>query len=234
MPTILVVDDEQVLAETIAYNLRREGYVVKVAFDGEEALDLARQETPDLVLLDIMLPRLHGLEVCRILRSETTTPIIMLSAKDAEVDKVVGLEVGADDYITKPFSMRELIARVRAALRRVQMMRQEGGTDNDVPADDRIVFGDLEIDPDKHLVLLRGKPVALKPKEFDLLAFFARNRGRVFSRDVLLQRVWGYEFAGDTRTVDVHVRGLREKIEDDPSAPTRIETVRGVGYRFKP
>ena len=119
-------------------------------------------------------------------------------------------------------------------MRRVQMMRQEGGTDNDVPADDRIVFGDLEIDPDKHLVLLRGKPVALKPKEFDLLAFFARNRGRVFSRDVLLQRVWGYEFAGDTRTVDVHVRGLREKIEDDPSAPTRIETVRGVGYRFKP
>jgi len=232
MPTILVVDDERTLAETIAYNLRREGYEVRLAFDGEQALDLARQVNPDLILLDIMLPKLHGLEVCRILRGEMTAPILVLSARADEVDKVVGLELGADDYVTKPFSMRELLARVRAALRRVQITRHEVATDSDT-SPDRVVSGDLEIDASRHLVLWQGVPVPLKPKEFDLLAFLARNRGRVFSRDALLQHVWGYEYAGDTRTVDVHIRGLREKIEEDPSTPRRIETVRGVGYRFK-
>ena len=231
MPKILVVDDEPTLVETIRYSLKKEGYEIVVALDGLKALEVARQERPDLVILDVMLPGLDGFEVCRALRRETIVPILMLTARDDEIDKVVGLEIGADEYMTKPFSMRELIARVRAMLRRVQMLRAETATTRDADAE-TLRSGDLGVDIRAHRVFLGEREIALKPKEFDLLAFFVRNRGQVFNRDLLLQRVWGYDFAGDTRTVDVHVRGLREKVERDPSEPTRIETVRGVGYRF--
>ncbi len=231
MAKILVVDDEPTLVETIRYNLTREGFEVAAAHDGVEAIAVARREKPDLVVLDLMMPRLDGFEVCRVLRRESSVVILMLTARDEEVDKVVGLELGADEYMTKPFSMRELVARVKAMLRRVQMLRSEAAAE---AADTVEVFtsGDLEVDSRQHRVFLRGEEVSFKPKEFDLLAFLVRNRGQVFSREMLLQRVWGYDFVGDTRTVDVHVRGLREKIEVDPGEPTRLETVRGVGYRF--
>ena len=231
MPQILVVDDEATLVETIRYNLKREGYEVAVAFDGQQALEIARRERPDLVVLDLMLPKLDGFEVCRTLRRESTVPILMLTAKDDEVDRIVGLELGADDYITKPFSMRELLARIRATLRRVQMLRAEASAQQEeAPA--ALHAGDLEVDLRQHRVFVRGEEISLKPKEFDLLAFLVGNPGQVFTREVLLRRVWGYDFAGDTRTVDVHIRGLREKIEANPGEPTRIDTVRGVGYRF--
>jgi DNA-binding response OmpR family regulator len=230
VPKILVVDDEPTLVETIRYSLRKEGYEVVAAPDGLRALEVAHAEQPDLVILDVMLPGMDGFDVCRELRRKTIVPILMLTARDEEVDKIVGLELGADEYMTKPFSMRELIARVRAMLRRVQMLRTESAAQS---ADSETLrSGDLSIDIRAHRVHLSEREIALKPKEFELLAFFVRNRGQVFSRDVLLQRVWGYDFAGDTRTVDVHVRGLREKVERDPGEPTRIETVRGVGYRF--
>ncbi|MBI4317686.1 MAG: response regulator transcription factor [Chloroflexi bacterium] len=232
MAKILVVDDEATLVETIKYRLRREGFEVCVALDGLQALEVARREKPDVVLLDIMLPKMDGFEVCRTLRKVTAVPILMLTARDDEVDKVVGLELGADDYVTKPFSMRELMARVRAMLRRAQMSREEA-TDAAADVPPPIVAGGLVIDLARHRVVQRGKEVTLKPKEFDLLTFLVKYRGQVFSRDVLLQRVWGYEFAGDTRTVDVHVRSLREKIEVDPGEPLHLETVRGVGYRFR-
>jgi DNA-binding response OmpR family regulator len=231
VPKILVVDDEPTLVETIRYSLKKEGYEVAAALDGLKALETARREKPDLVILDVMLPGLDGFEVCRALRRETIVPILMLTARDDEVDKVVGLELGADEYMTKPFSMRELIARVRAMLRRVQMLRAETSVQRE-EAPETLHSNDLEVDLRGHRVFLGGGEIALKPKEFDLLAFFVRNRGQVFGRDLLLQRVWGYDFVGDNRTVDVHVRGLREKIEKDPSEPTRLETVRGVGYRF--
>jgi DNA-binding response OmpR family regulator len=230
MPKILVVDDEPTLVETIRYNLRREGHDVVTAVDGLQALEVARRERPDLIVLDLMLPKLDGFEVCREIRREQTVPIIMLTAKDDEIDKVVGLELGADDYVTKPFSMRELLARVRASLRRTQMARIEAAEAQGGIATFR--SGDLEVDLRQHRVFLGGRELSLKPKEFDLLAFLVRNSGQVFTREVLLQRVWGYDYVGDTRTVDVHVRGLREKVEVDPSEPTRLETVRGVGYRF--
>ncbi len=228
MARVLVVDDEATLADTIRYNLRRDGYDVQVAGDGIEALRLARAAAPDLVVLDLMLPGLDGLEVCRQLRRESTVPILMLTAKDDEVDKIVGLEVGADDYMTKPFSMRELLARVRAMLRRSRMAQQE--TDADAPQSVR--SGDLEADPLQRRVILGEKSLQLKPKEFDLLVYLMQQKGRVLTRDQLLEKVWGYTFGGDTRTVDVHIRWLREKIEEEPSAPRRLETVRGVGYRF--
>ena len=231
VPKILVVDDEPTLVETIRYSLKRESYEVVTALDGLKALEVAGREKPDLVILDVMLPGLDGFEVCRALRRETIVPILMLTARDDEVDKVVGLELGADEYMTKPFSMRELIARVRAMLRRVQMIRAESATARE-PDAEKLRTGDLTIDVRAHRVFLGEGEIPLKPKEFDLLTFFVRNKGQVFSRDLLLQRVWGYDFAGDTRTVDVHVRGLREKVEKDPSEPTRIQTVRGVGYRF--
>ncbi|MFN8532048.1 MAG: response regulator transcription factor [Dehalococcoidia bacterium] len=229
MARILVVDDEQSLVETIRYSLNRDGHDVSVAYDGIEALDVARRQRPDLIVLDVMLPKLDGFEVCRTLRSETTAPILMLTARASEIDKVVGLEIGADDYLAKPFSLRELLARVRASLRRVQMLRAES---KGAP-DERLMAGDLLIDLARHEVWRGERPIALKPKEFDLLAYLVRNRGRVLTRDVLLQNLWGYEYDGGTRTVDVHIRGLREKIEDDPSRPNLIETVRGVGYRFR-
>ncbi len=223
--TILVVDDEPTLVATLKYNLERESFRVLEAVDGEAALEAARSGHPDLIVLDLMLPGLSGLEVCRILRKETRVPIIMLTAKDAEVDKVVGLETGADDYVTKPFGMPELMARVRALLRRAEP------TEDD--ALDVVESGDLRVDLARREVQRAGLPLRLKPKELDLLGFFMRRRGRLFSREQLLNQVWGYEFADDTRTVDVHVRWLRQKIETDPAQPSRLITVRGVGYRFE-
>src|SRR5918998_840645 len=228
MARVLVVDDEATLVDTIRYNLRREGYEVQVAGEGNEAIRLARASSPDLVVLDLMLPGIDGLEVCRQLRRESTVPILMLTAKDDEVDKIVGLEVGADDYMTKPFSMRELLARVRAMLRRSRMQQQTTADDAAQP----VRSGDLEADPLQRRLSLRGTALQLKPKEFDLLVYLMQQRGRVLTRDQLLEKVWGYTFGGDTRTVDVHIRWLREKIEDDPGTPRRLETVRGVGYRF--
>ncbi len=229
--TVLVVEDEPSLQATIAYNLRREGHAVLTASDGEAAVALAERR-PDLVVLDVMLPKLDGLEVCRRLRQRSAVPILMLTAKDSEVDRVVGLEVGADDYLTKPFSMRELLARVKALLRRRELLaaelRQEGAT----AAGQRLEAGDLEIDVARHRVSRAGAPVNLTPREFDLLAFLVRHPGHVFSAERLLETVWGYERAVDARTVPVHIRSLREKLEEQPSQPRRIETVRGVGYRF--
>jgi DNA-binding response OmpR family regulator len=233
MATILLVDDEPTLVATLDYNLRRDGHDVVIARDGRAALEQARARPPDLVLLDVMLPKLDGFDVCRELRRTSTVPILMLTARDSEVDKVVGLEIGADDYMTKPFSMRELLARVKAMLRRSAMRQPEpvaAGTPWVAPA--AVTRGPLEIDVAARAVRRGGQPVHLKPKEFELLAFLAQNGGRVFSRNQLLENVWGYEFDGDTRTVDVHVRWLREKIEDEPSRPKLLETVRGVGYRF--
>jgi DNA-binding response OmpR family regulator len=221
--TVLVVDDEPTLVTTLRYNLEREGYKVVSAGDGEKAIALARSERPDLMILDLMLPAVDGLEVCRILRREMNLPILMLTARAGEVDKVVGLELGADDYVTKPFSTRELLARVRALLRRTP-----ASTDEEV-----IVSGDLRFDAKRREVTLRDVPLDLKPKEMELLTFFLRNRGRAFTREQLLREVWGYDFMGDSRTVDVHVSWLRQKIEDQASKPVRILTVRGIGYRFE-
>lgn len=228
MARVLVVDDEATLVDTIRYNLRREGYDVQVASEGNEALKLARASSPDLVVLDLMLPGLDGLEVCRQLRRDSTVPILMLTAKDDEVDKIVGLEVGADDYMTKPFSMRELLARIRAMLRRSRMTQQTAEADGA----QSVRSGDLEADPLQRKVILGDRSLQLKPKEFDLLVYLMQQRGRVLTRDQLLEKVWGYTFGGDTRTVDVHIRWLREKIEEEPGTPRRLETVRGVGYRF--
>ncbi len=232
MYTILIVEDEPVLLETLEYNLKREGYRVLMATDGWAAVETFRREHPDLVILDVMLPGIDGFEVCRILRRESTAPILMLTARTDEVDKVVGLEVGADDYVTKPFSMRELLARVKALLRRERMLREELAAER-VEGRERLVFGDLVIDNASRTVYLRGEPVSLKPKEYDLLLFLARHRGMVLSRELILERVWGWDFIGGSRTVDVHIRWLREKLEDNPADPTRIVTVRGVGYRFE-
>jgi DNA-binding response OmpR family regulator len=233
---ILVVDDEVSLQETLAYNLKKEGYLVDVASDGPTALDLARQSKPDLIILDIMLPGLDGFEVCRILRKEMSTPVLMLTARDDEIDRVVGLEVGADDYLAKPFSMRELIARVKALLRRVRIIRQEVGTTTNAdgsPLPKILTFDNLIIDMTRREVKKDARVVALKPKEYELLTFLAQHIGQMLTREFILERVWGWDFVGDSRTVDVHVRWLREKIEVDPSDPKRIVTVRGAGYRFE-
>jgi two-component system, OmpR family, response regulator len=224
---ILVVEDDQNLQDTLKYNLVREGYAVSTATDGEEALETARREKPDLIILDIMLPKLSGFEVCRILRKEMITPIMMLTAKVDEIDKVVGLEIGADDYMTKPFSLRELLARVRAMLRRSKL--GEGSTIKETS----LKAGDIEIDEARHRVTKKLKVLDLTLKEYDLLAFLVSNKSIVFSRDQLLEKVWGYDFAGDTRTVDVHIRWLREKVEDNPNEPKVILTVRGVGYKLE-
>ena len=230
---VLVVEDEPTLLETLEYNLAREGYEVHTADDGPTALEVARREHPDLILLDVMLPGLDGFEVCRILRQEMSVPVLMLTARDEEVDKVVGLEMGADDYMTKPFSMRELLARVKAMLRRVRLIREELAAVGEPVAEDRLTFGDLTIDLARREVLRRGKPLGLKPREYELLVFLAQNQGLVLSRDLILERVWGWDYSGGSRTVDVHVHWLREKIEPEPARPTRIVTVRGVGYRFE-
>jgi two-component system OmpR family response regulator len=223
---ILIVEDDRNLLDTLKYNLRKEGFEVVTATDGAEALNVARRDKPDLIILDIMLPKMSGFDVCRILRKEMTVPILMLTAKAEETDKIVGLEIGADDYMTKPFSLRELLARVRAMLRRVEM-------DVAQPEEALLKVGDIEVDTARHQVTLSGKIVELTPKEFDLLAFLARNKGLVFSRDQLLEKVWGYDFAGDTRTVDVHIRWLRQKVEPDPDQPKHLITVRGAGYKLE-
>ena len=232
---ILIVEDEPILLEALEYNLTRQGYQVYAAGDGLAGLETARRERPDLIVLDIMLPKLDGLEVCRMVRQEMSTPILMLTARADEVDRVVGLEMGADDYLTKPFSMRELLARVKALLRRVDLDRKELVEDTTAskPGVERLDFGDLTIDLGRGEAQLRGEALRLKPKEYDLLLFLARNRGIVLSRDLILERVWGWDFGGGTRTVDVHIRWLREKIEAEPAEPERIVTVRGVGYRFE-
>lgn len=228
---VLVVDDEEALTTTIAYNLRREGYEVEAVSDGEQALEVAKATQPDLIVLDLMLPGMDGFEVCRQIRRTSAIPILMLTARDEEIDRVVGLEIGADDYMTKPFSMRELVARVKAMLRRREFLRQEM-RQTDGSARDMIEFCGLSISRDTRQVMLNEKSIQLKPKEFELLDFLMRNRERVYSATQLLEHVWGYAYTGDTRTVPVHIRELRRKIEADPSNPTRIETVRGVGYRF--
>ncbi len=224
--TILVVDDEQTLRETLVEALEAEGYRVVSAADGREALTRFRADHPDLVLLDLMLPELSGIEVCRIIRAESGVPIVMLTAKDAELDKVVGLELGADDYVTKPFSLRELTARIRALFRRSETQATEAP-----PA--LIDLGRVQVDLAGHRLLREGRPVPLKPKAFELLAFLVRHPGRVFTRDQLLEHVWGYDYAGETRTVDVHVHWLRAEIEADPGNPQLLHTVRGVGYGFR-
>jgi DNA-binding response OmpR family regulator len=228
---ILLVEDDPSIMATLKYNLVREGYDMLVASDGAEALTLARSRTPDLIVLDLMLPIMSGTEVCRSLRADgDTVPILMLTARDHEIDRVVGLEIGADDYMVKPFSIREVIAKVAAMLRRVDMLVSE-------PFDqtsERLEAGDLVIDLAGREVTREGEVIHLRPKEYDLVAFLAQHPGRAYSRDQLLQHVWGYDYAGDTRTVDVHVRWLRQKIEDEPSDPKLVLTVRGMGYRFAP
>ncbi len=221
---ILVVDDEPTLVATVKYNLEREGYSVATAADGETALKRAREDRPDLIVLDVMLPAIDGFEVCRLLRRDTSVPILMLTARTDELDRVVGLEIGADDYVTKPFSMRELMARVRALLRRSETSPSERA--------ETLSSGDLLVDLRKRQASRRGDALVMKPKELDLLTFFLRNRGRAYTREQLLDQIWGYDFVGDTRTVDVHISWLRQKIEEIPAKPTRLITVRGTGYRF--
>ncbi len=221
--TILVVDDEPTLRETVVDALEADGFRVVAAADGREALAQFRAERPDLVLLDLMLPELSGIEVCRIIRQELGVPIVMLTAKDSELDKVVGLELGADDYVTKPFSLRELSARIRALFRRSEQQVSDA-----VPA--VVDLGAVQVDLAGHRLLRDGRHLPLKPKAFELLAFLLRHPGQVFTRDQLLEHVWGYDYAGETRTVDVHVHWLRGQIEEDPGTPRLIETVRGVGY----
>lgn len=232
---VLVVEDEPSLQETLVYNLEKQGYEVEVIGDGRAAIEVARRLKPDMILLDIMLPGMDGFEVCKTLRREMNVPVLMLTARDDEIDRVVGLEVGADDYLTKPFSMRELIARVKAQLRRSSLIRDEmeklklSGTQ----VHDILSFGNLAINQTRREVMLNDQPLALKPKEYELLLFLAQHRGQMLSREFVLERVWGWDYIGDSRTVDVHVRWLRQKIEDDAAKPTRIVTVRGGGYRFE-
>ena len=225
--TILVVDDEPTILEALAYNLERDGHVVVTAADGAEALTAFRRDRPDLIVLDLMLPELSGTEVCRIIRRESQVPILMLTARDSEIDKVVGLELGADDYVTKPFSLPELQARVRALLR-----RSEPPTASAEPAAP-IVLDEVQVDLAGHRLLRDGHELPVKPKAFELLAFLLRHPGQVFTRDQLLEQVWGYEYGGESRTVDVHMHWLRAQVEADPSAPRFLHTVRGVGYVFR-
>jgi two-component system OmpR family response regulator len=225
MSKVLIVEDDPNLLEALKYNVCKEGHDTVTAVDGVQALEIARTSKPDLIVLDIMLPKMSGFEVCRILRKEMTVPILMLTAKDDEVDKVVGLDLGADDYMTKPFSMRELLARIRAMLRRTDIQTSTPKKP--------LKFGDIEVDTSHHLITKAGNILTLTPKEFDLLAFLTKNKSLVFSRDQLLEKVWGYDYSGDTRTVDVHIRWLREKIEDNPDEPKHIITVRGVGYKLE-
>jgi DNA-binding response OmpR family regulator len=223
MTKILIVEDDATVRDTLALNLRAEGYVVSTAEDGEQALEVARGETPDLIVLDVMLPALDGLTVCRILRRESQVPIILLTARGTETDKIIGLETGADDYIVKPFSLGEFLARVRAALRRGRSTVES----TDISSED------LRLDLVARRAYLADEELQLAPREFELLTTLMRNRGAVLTRELLLARVWGQDFFGDSRTVDVHIRWLRQKIEADPSKPNRIQTVRGVGYRFE-
>ena len=226
--TVLVVEDEPNLLTALKYTLEQEGYDTLTAVDGESGLRIAQSNSPDLVILDVMLPSLDGFEVCRILRRQSNVPILMLTARGEELDRVAGLELGADDYVTKPFSMRELLARVRNMLRRSSTPALESS-----PGDDEVIrSGNLKIDLASHSITLDDEDLAVKPREFSLLSLLAANRGRAFTRDQILERLWGHDYIGDSRTVDVHIRWLREKIEPEPSQPRRIVTIRGVGYRF--
>ncbi len=231
---ILIVEDEISLQETLAYNLNKHGYETLISGDGQSAIQMIRTEKPDLILLDIMLPGMDGFEVCRIIRTEVTTPVLMLTARDDEIDRVVGLEVGADDYLTKPFSMRELIARVKAMMRRTKIIRDELNSSRSVTETSLLYkFGNITVDLGRRELRVNKKVVGLKPKEFELLVYLIKHKNQVLSRDQILESVWGWEYIGDSRTVDVHVRWLREKIEDDPSNPQKIITARGAGYRFE-
>ncbi len=229
---ILVVEDEPTLLETLLYNLKREGYIVEGVSDGYAAIDKAREMQPDLIVLDIMLPGIDGLEITKILRQEMTVPIMMLTARDGEIDRVLGLELGADDYLTKPFSMRELLARIKSLFRRVRIDAESVKAAYPKP-ENQLVFDNLRINLSRFEVLLDQDIIPLKPKEYELLLYLAQHRGQVVSRDQMLEQVWGWDFSGGSRTVDVHIRWLREKIEADPANPVRIITIRGVGYRFE-
>lgn len=230
-PRVLVVEDEPSFVEALSAGLRREGFALDIARDGREALDRFRACEPDLVLLDVMLPRLSGLDVCREIRSISNVPIVMVSAKGEEIDTVVGLEVGADDYVPKPYRFRELVARMRAVLRRAQVQAEQAEIAQTGP-EQRIEVGDVSIDPGGHEVFVRGETVRLPLKEFDLLRVLISNAGRVVSRDDLIDEVWGMDYVGDTKTLDAHIRRLRRKVEIEPSDPQRIVTVRGVGYKY--
>lgn len=236
MPRVLVVEDDPAIRETIAFNLQRDGHEVTTASDGVAGLEAARTGDPELIILDVMLPRMSGLDVCRILREDNPVPILMLTARDAEADVVQGLELGADEYVTKPFSMRELRARVTSLLRRDRLSREAGptapGIDDVEGLRGVLSAGDLVLSPGSHELLRDGVAIALRPREFALLEFLMRNPGQAFTRDAILENVWGMSYPGETRTVDVHVRWLREKIEEDPSRPERLLTVRSVGYKF--
>jgi len=224
---ILVVDDDLALAEMLGIVLRNEGLEVTHVADGAEAVPAFRETRPDLVLLDVMLPKVSGIDVCREIRKHSKVPIIMVTAKGSEIDTVVGLEVGADDYVTKPYRLRELVARMRAVLRR------SPGDDAGELGPSAVSVGDVSLDPEEHTVVLRGEPLALPLKEFELLHVLLANAGRVLPRDTLIDRVWGSDYVGDTKTLDVHVKRLRSKIEPDPSNPTRIVTIRGLGYKYE-
>lgn len=229
---ILIVEDDKTLLDVLKYNVQKEGYDVVTAADGLAAIDQARKEKPDLIILDVMLPQLDGFEVCRILRREISTPILMLTAKAEEIDKIIGLELGADDYMTKPFSMRELLSRVKAIFRRMEMMIVEPSSAAGSRAS-VLKSGNLEIDAKRHQVKLDNILVDLSLKEYELLALLLQHKGQVFSREKLLENIWGYDYSGDTRTVDVHIRWLRKKIELSPDKPKHLLTVRGVGYKFE-
>ena len=229
--SVLVVEDESSFAEALTLGLAREGFAVTVAGDGGEALKRFEEIDPDVVLLDVMLPTMSGVDVCRAIRTTSNVPIIMVSAKGSELDMVVGLEVGADDYVTKPYRLLELVARMRAVMRR----SEDGAAPADAPADGRrepIVVGPVSVDIDRHEVVVHGEPQSLPLKEFELLALLIQNAGRVMTREVLIDRIWGFDYVGDTKTLDVHIKRLRSRIEDDPKKPARIVTIRGLGYKY--
>jgi two-component system response regulator RegX3 len=228
--TVLLVEDEESFIEAVRLGLSREGFAVEVARDGHEALEMFERCSPDIVLLDVMLPKMSGIDVCRRLRQTSDVPIIMVTAKSSEIDTVVGLEVGADDYVTKPYRIRELVARMRAALRRSP---RDSTGEIALPSTETIVVGDVSLDPEEHVVTIAGDIVPMPLKEFDVLRLLLTNAGRVLTREMLIDRVWGSDYFGDTKTLDVHIKRLRSKIEDDPSAPTRIITIRGLGYKFE-
>lgn len=233
--TVLVVEDEESFVDALTLSLQREGFRVVIARDGLEALERFKEEAPDIVLLDVMLPKLSGVDVCRAIRLQGTTPVIMVTAKTSEIDAVVGLEVGADDYIAKPFRIRELVARIRAVLRRGGQMSTEVASNGALTFGDdhdAVTVGDVRLDPISHEVVIRGATVAFPLKEFELLELLLENAGRVLTREVLIDRIWGHDYVGDTKTLDVHIKRLRAKVETDPSTPNRILTIRGLGYKY--